>query len=142
MRCPMDTVLARVEVAPDVRSALLTRTGTLAPALMLGEAYESGDWDFARDLATHVGVEVSLVAEIYVDALSGRDGHPLWHWHVDLPENKHTAIRPPRWWGSGPDGWPLLAVPLGGPELGKEFDPNNSYLDSPVVHVLEAPTGR
>ncbi len=79
---------------------------------------------------------------IYVDALSGRDGHPLWHWHVDLPENKYTAIRPPRWWGRGPDSWPLLAIPLGGPEVGREFDTNNFYLDSPVVHVLEASTGR
>ena len=79
---------------------------------------------------------------IFVDALSGRDGHPLWHWHVDLPENKYTAIRPPLWWGRGPDGWPLLAVPLGGPVPGREFDQDNSYLDSPVVHVLEASTGR
>ena len=80
--------------------------------------------------------------QIYVDALSGRDGHPLWHWHVDLPENKYTAIRPLRWWGRGPDGWPLLAVPLGGPEPSREFDTNNTYMDCPVVHVLEASTGR
>ena len=79
---------------------------------------------------------------IYADALSGRDGHPLWHWHVALPENKYTAIRPPHWWGRGPDGWPLLAVPLGGPEPGREFAPYNSYFNSPVVHNLEASTGR
>ncbi len=80
--------------------------------------------------------------QIYLDALSGRDGHPLWHWHVDLPEDKFTAIRPPQWWGRGPDGWPLLAVPLGGPEPGREFAPYNSYFNSPIVYTLEASTGR
>ncbi len=81
--------------------------------------------------------------QIYVDALSGRDGHPLWHWHVDLPEAKVTAIRPPKWWGRGPDGWPLLAIPLGGRKPGWEAAPTNSSdLNPPVVHVLEASTGR
>ncbi len=80
--------------------------------------------------------------QVFVDALSGRDGHPLWHWHVDLPDDKYTAIRPPQWWGRGPDGWPLLALPLGGSEPGREFAPNNSYYNPPVVHVLEASTGR
>ena len=61
---------------------------------------------------------------------------------MDLPENKYTAIRPPQWWGRGPDGWPLLAIPLGGPEPSREFDTNNTYMDSPVVHILEASTGR
>ena len=79
---------------------------------------------------------------VYVDALSGRDGHPLWSWHQDLAENKFTWIGVPRWWGRGPDGWPLLAVPLGGrdPEQGNFGDP--SYLNPPTVHVLEASTGR
>ncbi len=80
--------------------------------------------------------------QIYLDALSGRDGHPLWHWHIDVPEDKFTAIRPPQWWGRGPDGWPLLAVPLGGPEPGREFAPYNSYFNSPIVYILEASTGR
>jgi EAL and modified HD-GYP domain-containing signal transduction protein len=70
MRVPMDKVLARVEVAPDVRNALLTRTGILAPALMLAEAYESGDWDFVRDLASHVEVDAATVPNIYIDALA------------------------------------------------------------------------
>ncbi len=79
---------------------------------------------------------------VYVDALSGRDGHPLWSWREDLPENKFTWIGAPRWWGRGPDGWPLLAVPLGGrdPEQGMFGD--TSYLNPPTVHVLEASTGR
>ena len=79
----------------------------------------------------------------YVDALSGRDGHPFWSWHSDLEESKSNWIGVPLWWGRGPDGWPLLAVPLGGRDL---HYPRGfvqaGYLDSAAVHVLEASTGR
>ena len=50
---------------------------------------------------------------VYVDALSGKDGRPLWWWHMDAPTDGNTDIWPLRWWGRGPDGWPILAVPLG-----------------------------
>jgi hypothetical protein len=80
---------------------------------------------------------------VYVDALSGRDGRALWSWYVDLPENKFTVIGAPHWWGRGPDGWPLLAVPLGGRDLRQPGVPvQSSYLNPPTVHVLEASTGR
>ncbi len=80
---------------------------------------------------------------IYVDALSGRDGHPQWSWHADLPESRVTLIGAPRWWGRGPDGWPLLAVPEGGkvPEASARLFPPSSF-HPPTVHVLEASTGR
>ena len=80
---------------------------------------------------------------IYVDALSGRAGHPLWAWHVDQPENKFAWIGSPRWWSRGPDGWPLLAVPLGGWDhdwRGGQVAGSNT--DPGMVHVLEASTGR
>ena len=51
---------------------------------------------------------------VYVDAISGKDGLLLWWWSVDLPENAFTRIWKPQWWSRGPDGWPLLAVALGG----------------------------
>jgi hypothetical protein len=80
---------------------------------------------------------------VYVDALSGQDGHPLWSWHVDLPEYKFNWIGAPRWWGRGPDGWPLLAVPLGGQDPSQAGRPlPSSNLNPPTVHVLEASTGR
>ncbi len=82
-------------------------------------------------------------ARAYVDALSGRDGRLLWAWHTDLTEGKYTYIWAPRWWGRGPDGWPLLAVSLGGqnPDQpgGMGFAAN---LHPATVHVLEASTGR
>ena len=80
---------------------------------------------------------------LYVDALSGRDGHPLWSWHADLPPNKINHVWAPRWWSRGPDGWPMLAVPVGG----KDPEANNGGLHwsqflPPTVYSLEASTGQ
>ena len=80
---------------------------------------------------------------IYVDALSGRDGRVLWWWKVDGPVMGMTGIGKPAWWGRGSDGWPLLAVPLGGPRLGGLTSPvQYDGLTQPNVHLLEASTGR
>jgi hypothetical protein len=80
---------------------------------------------------------------VYVDGLSGRNGQLLWTWHMDVPEDKFVSIHTPLWWGRGPDGWPMLAVPLGGQD---PDDPGprtrTAYLYPPTVHVLEASTGR
>jgi hypothetical protein len=80
----------------------------------------------------------------FVDALSGKDGHPLWSWSRSLPPGRrYVRTGPVRWWGRGPDGWPLLAIPLGGdqPPRRRSSEPSLSLL-RPVVHVLESSTGR
>ena len=76
---------------------------------------------------------------IFVDALSGQDGHPLWWWYADVPEEQSTRVWPPVWWGRGPDGWPLLAITLGG-----SYEVNfGIYANRPAIaQVLEASTGR
>ena len=80
---------------------------------------------------------------VYVDALSGRDGRRLWMWHSDLPAGLSQRILAPKWWGRGGDGWPLLAVPLGGEDPDEEVGALRADPDlPPVVHVLEASTGR
>ena len=81
-------------------------------------------------------------ARVYVDALSGKDGRPLWCWRVDRPSDGSTYVLPPRWW-RGPDGWPLLAVPI---EVHSRapgaMTRTRSDLDRPTITVLEALTGR
>ncbi len=80
---------------------------------------------------------------VYVDALSGKDGRPLWWWAVDKPRNGNTTVGTPLWWGRGPDGWPLLAVPINavtgvaGSAPRAASDPH-----APTVHMLEASSGR
>jgi hypothetical protein len=49
-------------------------------------------------------------AGIYVDALSGHDGHSLW-WRRRLAPGWDEGVGPLAWWGHGPDGWPRLVVP-------------------------------
>ncbi len=54
-----------------------------------------------------------------------------------------TRIWRPHLWGSGPDGWPLLAITIGGKEPGSlESSLPSSKLPAPVVHLLELLTGR
>jgi outer membrane protein assembly factor BamB len=55
--------------------------------------------------------------ELYVDAVSGKDGRSLWWRRYPLPEGSqrfspllYTGL--PRWWCPGPDGWPQLVVPI------------------------------
>ena len=80
---------------------------------------------------------------IYVDAISGKSGHPLWWWSVDLPVERFTRIWKPRWWTRGPDGWPLLAIQLGGSNpVGFEANLPPTHLHGAVIHLLEASTGR
>ncbi len=80
---------------------------------------------------------------VYVDAISGRNGQLLWTWYVDLPELKVTWTWVPQCCGRGPDGWPLLAVPLGGQNPDHSGPPiQSSQLYPPTVHLLEASTGR
>jgi PQQ-like domain len=80
---------------------------------------------------------------VYVDAISGKDGSPLWWWSVDLPIEAFTRIWKPQWWGRGPDGWPLLAIALGGaqPDDYKTVR-YEARLHPPTVHLLEASPGK
>jgi len=83
---------------------------------------------------------------IYVDALSGKDGHPLWRWYSDVESAvgpPSLLVWPPRWWGKGNDGWPMLAVPLGGTLQEPPDKANPDHHDEPPrVHLLSATDGR
>jgi tRNA A-37 threonylcarbamoyl transferase component Bud32 len=79
---------------------------------------------------------------VYVDALSGKDGRGLWWWRTEIGNADTTEIGVPFWSGRGPDGWPMLALPLGGnPAPGAP--PQNRFYppDPPVVHLLAAASG-
>ena len=84
---------------------------------------------------------------IYVDAISGRDGHSLWWWRAEFKMSYRDAsplIWPPLLWGRGPDGWPMLAISLGG-TLGPNADPlapPYRHQEPPRVHLLSVANGR
>ena len=81
-------------------------------------------------------------SRIYVDAVSGKGGHRLWHWRTELTNADTTPIGSAFWWGLGSDGWPMLALPIGGKqESGGDPDYRFFPPDPPVVHLLGAATG-
>ena len=115
------------------------------------------DGDGTRELITVSRVYPYLVprrlqsgatedASVYVDAFSGKDGRPFWWWKVSVTSEpgEEPLLWMPLWWGRGPDGWPLLAVPLGGQEGDVDQDQfqSSSLVGEPIVHVLEASTGK
>ncbi len=108
------------------------------------------DGDGSRDLVTvsrFDGRTQFQLLSIYVDAISGKDGHSLWWWHSDYNVGYYShpsvLIWPPFLWGRGENGWPMLAVPLGGTEAtwkGQAF-PEPHHQPS-RVHLLSLATGR
>ena len=81
-------------------------------------------------------------SRIYVDAVSGKGGQRLWHWRTELTNADTTPISSAFWWGLGSDGWPMLALPIGGKqEAGGDPDYRFFPPDPPVVHLLGAATG-
>ena len=52
---------------------------------------------------------------VYVDAISGKNGHHLWHSAHRARERGDDTHLAGVLVGKGSDGWPLLAVPVGRP---------------------------
>ena len=68
MRRPMPEILARLDLAPDLRQALLERRGPLAPTLRMVEAYEEARWDDFLAGARELGLPAEQVPELYARA--------------------------------------------------------------------------
>lgn len=74
LKLPMTELLERVDLANEVRRALLVRSGPFASTLALVEAYERGSWDAADGEAAALGVAGPRVAELYLAAMEwGRE---------------------------------------------------------------------
>ncbi|HET7321483.1 MAG TPA: hypothetical protein VFI96_03240, partial [Longimicrobiaceae bacterium] len=67
---PMEELVGKIDLAPDVRAALLEREGPYASWLQLVEAYEAGAWEDMTRLAAPLGVSPLEVPEVYLEALS------------------------------------------------------------------------
>ena len=70
MKVPLEEILARVDLTPEVRDALLHRAGPYGTVLELVEAYEGGRFDVAVRAADAVGVPASRLLELYVGSLA------------------------------------------------------------------------
>jgi EAL and modified HD-GYP domain-containing signal transduction protein len=65
LRTPMTDVVERLDLTPELHSALLARQGAYGAVLCLVEAYERGDWDEAARGCAALGVPFGEVAELY-----------------------------------------------------------------------------
>ena len=70
MGVPLETVLADVDVTPEVRAAVLKREGRGGTILRGIEAYISGDWKDAQEELEGVGVPPASLADLYLDSLT------------------------------------------------------------------------
>ena len=75
--------------------------------------------------------------QIYVDAVSGKNGRRLWHWRTEINHWDTTPVGPLFWWGRGSDGWPMLALPDRRRPGPRSRPPGLSVFspDPPVVHL-------
>ena len=82
---------------------------------------------------------------VYVDALSGKDGRPLWWWHVDIPADQiHVPWHHPSGGAAARTAgrsWPCRSTAGSRqPWMSRYRPPSDPY--PPMVTMLEASTGR
>jgi EAL and modified HD-GYP domain-containing signal transduction protein len=70
LETPMEVLAESMELAPDVRGALLRREDFFGAVLALVEAYERGAWEDVDSIAAALGISTVELAPTYLDALS------------------------------------------------------------------------
>lgn len=70
LQIPLIEIVSRIDLAADVRAALLENSGPYANPLNLVRAYECGDWDDVPRLASASGVSAGEVTDLYVQSLT------------------------------------------------------------------------
>lgn len=70
LEAPMEQLVESMELAPDVRQALLKREDYYGAVLSLIEAYEEGSWDTVMGWAAGIGVGQEVLPQLYVDSLA------------------------------------------------------------------------
>jgi EAL and modified HD-GYP domain-containing signal transduction protein len=81
-RIPLPDVLERVNLAPEVMSALVDRQGPFAQMLQVVESYELELWEFAAESAEPLNVPAVALPELFASALH------LAHEHIPSAARK------------------------------------------------------
>ncbi|HEX6925062.1 MAG TPA: EAL domain-containing protein [Longimicrobiaceae bacterium] len=78
LRMPMAELLERVDLAEEVKTALLKRDGPYAVWLQLAESYEAAEWERMTALAASVAISPFELPDIYLESLNwARDRVPV-----------------------------------------------------------------
>ncbi|MEQ9406455.1 MAG: protein kinase [Fuerstiella sp.] len=93
---------------------------------------------FASWLGPNSSSDAEWEPSVRVVALSGKDGATLWRWHAPVTRSHHTYDRsgPMRWWQPGPDGWPILVVPVARARGGQDLTWFLSSATGQQLHTL------
>ncbi len=94
LETPMKLLVDSMELAPDVRVALLHRQDYYGSVLGLVEAYEQGWWDHVDSLAASVGVVPVVLAPLYLDAITWATAH-IPRSTENAPTRPHAAPAAP-----------------------------------------------
>ena len=86
LETPMQMLADSMELAPDVRMALLHREEFFGAVLSLVEAYERGWWDSVDALTQSLGIDPVALAPLYLNALAWASEHQKVN--EDSPENR------------------------------------------------------
>jgi EAL and modified HD-GYP domain-containing signal transduction protein len=75
LESPIESLADSMELAPDVRNALLHRGDFYGAVLGLVEAYEAGEWSRVDLLSGVVGVTPEMLPPLYLEALQWAAEH-------------------------------------------------------------------
>ena len=76
---PMEKILEDIEVAREVRDALLGYKGTAGRVLDCSIAYTEAEWTRAEDELRELGVDPSILGDAYLDAVTWAGAHMSFH---------------------------------------------------------------
>ena len=107
LESPLLEILGRIDLAPDVRAALVGGCGPYANTLRLVRAYEGSDWDRVALLAKALGLGTAEVTDLYLEALTwarevwrdrewgvpeGQESEPEDPWQSELVGDRPSEI--------------------------------------------------
>jgi EAL and modified HD-GYP domain-containing signal transduction protein len=70
LEIPMKTICETMELAPDLRAALLERREFFGESLSLVESYIDGNWPAVDEMSAKVGLATGKIQALHLDALS------------------------------------------------------------------------
>lgn len=70
LRVPLPEILQRIELAEEIKRALLTRSGPYASSLSLVEAWERAHWDVVSAEGGALGLDLAQLGDLYLESLA------------------------------------------------------------------------
>jgi len=96
LETPMEVLADSMDLAPDIRLALLKREDYYGAVLALVEAYEQGRWDQVDGLAGSIGVGTVSLSPLYLKSLEWARQHQAASEQTDHSTGRPSELAEPR----------------------------------------------